>query len=99
MYFEDIFWMVDRVDNMLQNILSYIFDFSSLEYILPLSHGSHVVVSVKLCCKNCFLPIFFEREASFFISVHIIPEFLSGIRFNFLYKQIIHGFMKYKNMQ
>jgi len=47
MYFEVIFvWMVDRVDNMLQNILSYIFDFSSLEYILPLSHGSHVVVSV-----------------------------------------------------
>ena len=63
MYFEVIFvWMVDRVDNMLQNFLSYIFDFSSLEYILPLSHGSHVVVSVA---KIVFFQFFLRERQAF----------------------------------
>merc|ERR1719499_524377 len=33
--------------------------------------------------QKLFSSNFFEREASFFKSVHIIPEFLSGIRFIF----------------
>jgi len=63
MYFEVIFvWMVDRVDNMLQNILSYIFDFQALNtFCLSLTDHMWLFLLQKLFSSN-----FFEREASFF---------------------------------
>merc|ERR1711881_775009 len=58
--------MVDRVDNMLQNILSYIFDFQALNtfaFLPRITCGCFCkVVLQKLYSSN-----FYEREASFFL--------------------------------
>merc|ERR1719499_1693070 len=63
-------------------------------FCLSLTDHMWLFLLQKLFSSN----FFFEREASFFLKCAYHSRVLERNPFHFLYKQIIHGFMKYKNM-